>query len=277
MSKAKKTYKPHPACLVFREYTESERHLLTASMMGGYDATKPILLADGKIVAGWHRYQAALDLGIQPVFENRGKLSLEAIYRIVFEDEIVRRHMSPGELAEADVKLKRACGMKFADRGDRRTPGSTNPAEVSDDPSAPVITKTGVAEDTGVSVPTARRAIKRVKQQEGIEDPFAPDPKDEAEDEDEAPDPAVALETELDIARSENETLRERLSIIEDGLSPDEQTVAAQLNRQDQLIRTQKSQIAQIQHKLSDCRKNLKAVKNLNNALKSTIANEKES
>ena len=43
---------------------------IAANMKGhGFDLDFPIIVKDGEIVDGWHRYQAALQVGVEPVFK----------------------------------------------------------------------------------------------------------------------------------------------------------------------------------------------------------------
>lgn len=63
-----KTYGFHPACLRMPKQDDDEYSALCDSIRSGFDAQKPIMLCDGLILDGRHRYLACLDTGIEPQF-----------------------------------------------------------------------------------------------------------------------------------------------------------------------------------------------------------------
>ena len=80
-----------------------------------------------------------------------------------------RRHLKLPQIAFHKVQTLRACGMEFAGKGDRRTPGQSGQVDhsaPSDAKPAPVITAESVAKDANVSKATARNAIKDAKKAE---------------------------------------------------------------------------------------------------------------
>ena len=102
-----KTYTRHAASGAFRDHSPEEYADLVASMREhGFDASKPIIAVGNEIICGWHRYRAALEAGIEPQVEEYATLSPEAIHDLVFRDELARRHMTPGERAEAVTRLR---------------------------------------------------------------------------------------------------------------------------------------------------------------------------
>lgn len=58
----------HPACLLLPRMSQEEFTALCESMKSGFDARHPILLADGMILDGRHRYEAAIEVGVEPQF-----------------------------------------------------------------------------------------------------------------------------------------------------------------------------------------------------------------
>lgn len=62
------TYGFHPACLRMPKQDDDEYAALCDSIRSGFDAQKPIMLCDGLILDGRHRYLACLDTGVEPKF-----------------------------------------------------------------------------------------------------------------------------------------------------------------------------------------------------------------
>lgn len=62
------TYEFHAACLLMPRMQVEEYTALCESIRQGYAPGHPILLCDGKILDGRHRYQACLDTGTEPIF-----------------------------------------------------------------------------------------------------------------------------------------------------------------------------------------------------------------
>ena len=75
----------------------------------GFDRNFPILVKDGGIVDGYHRYEAALDTGVEPVFEEfeGGK---DAALAYVLRANGDRRHLNEGQKAAAAIGINRALG-----------------------------------------------------------------------------------------------------------------------------------------------------------------------
>ena len=75
----------------------------------GFDRNFPILLKDGDIVDGYHRHEAALAAGVEPVFEDfegDKKAALEYVLRANGD----RRHLNEGQKAAAAIIINRALG-----------------------------------------------------------------------------------------------------------------------------------------------------------------------
>ena len=61
-------YEFHPACLALPKMADETYQALRESIRDGYNEIHPILLHDGKILDGRHRYQACIDEGVEPQF-----------------------------------------------------------------------------------------------------------------------------------------------------------------------------------------------------------------
>ena len=80
----------------------------------GYDAEQPILLWKGEdeelgVLDGWHRYQAALRAGVEPVFETL-TLSRGGALGLIINRNSRRRHLNKEQIVAAEVVIARASG-----------------------------------------------------------------------------------------------------------------------------------------------------------------------
>lgn len=164
-------YERHPASAALPEMDdETYASLVTNMEARGFDATKPIIIANGQIVAGYHRYRAANDAGVDPVFDDRGEIEDSDIEYIVKSDELDRRHLPPGERVGILLDIYLACGRAFGEHGGARFKCSNEHLK------SETITFAGLAKDAGVSETTARRAIDAKKRVLGLVDPPPPPP-----------------------------------------------------------------------------------------------------
>ena len=91
----------HALSLAFSEATTSDFQELVRSIQErGYDRRHPILLFEGQILDGWHRWKACKDLDVSPTFENFEGTETEA-RQIVFAENIARRQMSQAQKSMA--------------------------------------------------------------------------------------------------------------------------------------------------------------------------------
>ena len=230
-------YGRHQASRAFRDHSEEEAEALKESMRTGFDPAKPIIATGGLIVAGWHRYRAALDAGVEPVIKDYDDpcLTPAEIFSIVYRDELVRRHMAPSERADALVKLHRVCGLKFAKAG--RPKSKTSPDAF--------ITKKGIAEAAQVSTKTAERAINRVKGESTKTMPNGAKPA--------PPDPSTViadLEAQLFRANDKVRDLEEKgRNIMEAVESEDARQLMRKYTSQSELVRSLKASVGEWQHK----------------------------
>ena len=87
-------YEFHPACLCMPKMDEDEFLALRVAIRNGYDSRHPILLSDGKILDGRHRYLACQAEGINPEFvEWHG----EDPFRFVWSEHSARRSWNSQE------------------------------------------------------------------------------------------------------------------------------------------------------------------------------------
>jgi len=145
----------HPLSESWPPLRESELTALRESMAIGFDHAHPIVLHDGMILDGWHRYEAALAAGIQPRMIEYSGVD-PAGY--VISNHVGRRHLTPGERAEAVVRCREwatpADGAAVRD-GD---PGSNDPGSTNAD----------MAAEAQVSVPTVKRAKEKVREERAV-------------------------------------------------------------------------------------------------------------
>ena len=300
----KSVFVRHAASAALPDLSPDEYGALVGSMRdNGFDKTKPIIVCEGEIIVGWHRYEAAYEADAMPIFDARRTLELSEIYRIVYADELARRHMSPAERADALIGLKRACGIEFADPH-RSSKRASNDA-------LPPITKTGIADEAQVSKKTAERAIDRRKREEGIKPekpaptPPLPNPEPEPDllrikprkrqsrrkpkevppaipDHDEADITAMfesALK-DLDALRAEKEILEERIKDFTIAADPKSLAVSTKLGNQDEMIRTLNASVNEWMYKHGEARSEanvcLRARKKLDRKVKDLEARIKE-
>ena len=100
------TYKRHAFSGGLLLTDEGAIDRIAASMRTrGYDLAEPILLYEGRILDGWHRYRAAQKTGVEPsVVEHKGT-EAEAI-RIAIQRNLLRRQMTQRQLAAAIIQSK---------------------------------------------------------------------------------------------------------------------------------------------------------------------------
>jgi ParB-like chromosome segregation protein Spo0J len=106
----------------------------------------PIIIWNGEVVDGWHRYQACLKAGVEPRFVEFDGDDRKALAMVVSRNAR-RRHLSDGAIADV-TKLVLGWHEAAAGRGgDRRTKGSTDT----------LITSADIAEASGLSLSTVKR------------------------------------------------------------------------------------------------------------------------
>lgn len=96
-------YTIHPKCSDVREMTQAEYARLLESMKGGYDPAYPIILHEGMILDGRHRYRACRELGIEPVTYDWVPQGDDSPWRVVLRS-LARRHLTKSEQAAYAVE-----------------------------------------------------------------------------------------------------------------------------------------------------------------------------
>lgn len=141
---AKQTYDLHPLCTLFPRMSGYEYDCLKLDIKQNGLRT-PITTYQGMILDGGNRYQACVDLGIRPMFE---EFVGDAIGSFVLTSNLHRRHLSPAQSA-AIVASVQDWGKTQSHGGDRVS-SATN-STCSD------TTKTR-SNQSGASVATQRKA-----------------------------------------------------------------------------------------------------------------------
>ena len=90
----KTDYERHSLSNPFGEADQADFDELVLSMRTrGYDESHPIILFEGKILDGWHRFLAAKRVGLEPKFREFVG-SLEEARTFVYGENLPRRHMN---------------------------------------------------------------------------------------------------------------------------------------------------------------------------------------
>ena len=77
----------------------------------GFDPDFPIIVKDGEIVDGWHRYEAAKQAGVEPEFREFVG-SAEDVLHYILRANGDRRHLWQGQKAAAAIIINRKLGSK---------------------------------------------------------------------------------------------------------------------------------------------------------------------
>ena len=84
----------HPLCLLAPKMTDEEfRQLVENIRANGYDSTYPVVLYDGLIIDGRHRYLACQELNITPVYTEWKPIGNDTPEKFVIRSN-TRRHMT---------------------------------------------------------------------------------------------------------------------------------------------------------------------------------------
>lgn len=96
---------PHPLCDAFPQMQEAELADLCQSVARAYDASQPVVLYEGKILDGRHRYLAAQRAGVAaPTVEFEGDLA--AAVRYVEDRNLRRRSLTASQRAMVAAALE---------------------------------------------------------------------------------------------------------------------------------------------------------------------------
>lgn len=110
-----KEYARGPLSSQYRDMAKPEADALDQSIIDrGFNKNRPIITHDGKIEEGWQRYQACLRTSTEGKFEE-WKGTREELEDFVFEENSVKRHLSPAELQERIADERDARRLRVAD------------------------------------------------------------------------------------------------------------------------------------------------------------------
>lgn len=140
----------HPYCLAIPEMTEQEYQDLKGDISGS-GLLEPIVLFDGMILDGRHRYRACVELGIEPWFKEFD--GPDSLLDYVVSINLRRRHLTDGQKAMAWDDL---CTLE---RG--RPKGKSTVALGQDKENASkeaLFSQAGAAEKAGISRSSIQRA-----------------------------------------------------------------------------------------------------------------------
>ena len=107
-----------PVKLAMPRYPNSNIYPISETAIGsiaanmkenGFDSDFPILIKDGGIVDGYHRYQAALKAEVEPIFREFDGTD-EDVLRFILRVNGDRRHLNEGQKAAAAVIINRRLG-----------------------------------------------------------------------------------------------------------------------------------------------------------------------
>jgi protein gp37 len=142
----------HPYCLAIPEMSDSEFQELKGDISGS-GLLEPIVMFEGKILDGRHRYKACLQLGIEPWFKDYDGPDSALDY--VISLNLRRRHLSESQRAMAMANL---CGLL---RGrPKQAEAIDGEFEEINVPRGTFMTRAEAADKAGVGDRTMARAMK---------------------------------------------------------------------------------------------------------------------
>jgi len=93
----------HTLSALFQDMDPAEFRDLVESVKK-HGLREPITVFQGEILDGWHRYQACLETGVEPVFRELGEG--ENVVDFVVDYNLTRRHLNAGQRAMVAVQLR---------------------------------------------------------------------------------------------------------------------------------------------------------------------------
>ncbi len=148
--------KRHPLSAVWPDLKPEESQAMTESMRAsGFDRSEPVVVHEGMVLDGWHRYQKARELGIEPIFMDYPGGDPAGF---VISRHKARRHISKEEIAAAVLRCR---AWRPAGGGRPRKPDRNDPVFRTEGGPR---TNEQLAEEAGVSVGTLKRAKQSVRQ-----------------------------------------------------------------------------------------------------------------
>ena len=117
----------HPESEIFPRMSSNEFQSLVASMKThGFDGAFPIFIHDDAIVDGWHRYIAAKEAGVEPVFQEWKGDGTDVRDFVIYANS-TRRHMSKAAHAQALVRSNLGRETKMSTKAIARLAGCERP------------------------------------------------------------------------------------------------------------------------------------------------------
>lgn len=105
----------HPLSHAYPEMSPIEFDSLVRSMLdNGFDSAFPIILYDDMIIDGWHRYNAAIKVNIEPVVKHWEGSPEQARQFIIYANS-TRRHLSAAAHAQALLAMESSDGVQMPD------------------------------------------------------------------------------------------------------------------------------------------------------------------
>ena len=129
--------------------------------MGGFDRNHAILIYEGKILDGRHRYEAALQAGVDPVFVEFQGTKAGAIAYVTSEN-VSRRHLNNQEKEFFYFKSANALGVQSrgGERGNQYQSGNPKNFGMAPKSAKELADDLGVHRDTVTRWEKDRQAIK---------------------------------------------------------------------------------------------------------------------
>ena len=108
---SKENYVYHEICLWLPYNPQAIDDISNDMQIQGYRTDRPIVLFEGKILDGRHRYEAALKVGVEPTYVNFNGTEQEAVDYVTSEN-VNRRHLNNQEKEFFYVQRAEALGVR---------------------------------------------------------------------------------------------------------------------------------------------------------------------
>ena len=247
-----KTFERHPLSEIWGDMPEDEFSNL-AKDIGERGLIDPIVMHEGKILDGWHRYRACLQCGINPERRDYAQHIYGDPAGYVIARNMMRRHLTAGQRAMVAAKI---ADMR---QGQRTDLASIEARSQSDAAGALNVSRSSVQRATAVREHAAPEVVEAVErgemslnaaaQQTRAQPKPGPEPGPKPSKIEQLEDALHAARIETGRKQDRIDELEERISFMEDQDRPHDAARMATLNNQRALITTLKSNVAQWQQK----------------------------
>jgi len=223
-----RTIPPHPLCSVWPQMTVAEKHELIDDIKAN-GVLEPVVLLDGKILDGFHRYNAARAAGVSC---NTKELAGDDPAGFVISRNAKRRHMTKRTLAIAVAGCR------------EWAPPNIKVADLPEQKAAAVKTTQQMADEAGVSKSTMASAKRVVR---GVEpaDPPPPTPKPAAARK-------VATQEIIDLKDRQIFELEERVVGYEERLKSFHNSASKESAKRDEVVVNQRAEISTLKSQLRE-------------------------